>query len=74
MSQLSIEIQKDGKTTEGPILETLTHLMSQCNLQYDEIKSERRKSEEESSSSVIVTFKSQEEAIQAMDNLNGKLF
>jgi len=66
MSQLSIEIQKDGETTEGPILETLIHLMSQCNLKYDEIKSE-----EDSSSSVIVTFKSQEEAIQAMDNLNG---
>ena len=67
MPQLEFQFQQNGKTTEGPVIETLIHLMGQCNIKYDDIENNQ-----DDPSSISVSFGSQEEAKRAMADLNGK--
>ena len=71
MPQLTFEFQKNGESTESPVvadsLETLETLMSQCNIKFDDMQQN-----EEDSLSVMVEFQNEEDATKALDNLNGK--
>lgn len=64
MPQLLFQFQRNGNSADGPILETLIHILSQRKLKYDEIQKQ--------DDGVAIDFSDHEEAKNAFKTLDGK--
>ena len=63
MPQLLFQFQRNGSTNDGPLLESLVHILSQSNIKYDGIQ--------KTNDAVSVDFSSPEEAKKAYKTLDG---